>query len=526
MNAQTHEQGAGAPGFMGSSRATREDVRGALYSSIGTLRLEADDAMKRLEPYLTGSSPIEEADLPRLREAYTIAARIVSKRLSGEDLARLYDLDQAANAEIVNQGLERRLLDLGRFVNLWVTFGTALAVEPASTITEESAYREAEAILFAEEDRRARLAALPRGMSCGEILSAEFPPPAWIVPGLLVSGLTILAGAPKLGKSWLALALGAAVGSGGAVLGRYRVERRGALYLALEDTPRRLKDRLEKIGAAHDARLDLFTQWRNGAEGIADLDAYLTENPTVKLVLVDTLARFRGAPSGDDRYAADYAAASAIKTVADRRDCAIVLIHHIRKMAAEDIMDTVSGSNGINGAADSTWVLTRARGEADASLFITGRDVEEQTLALRFDSVCGSWAVLGDAEDYAQTNERRAILRELEGGREAKSGELAKALGKSPQAISNRLRDLEREGLVRSPRYGVWAVVSRVSSESVKVAEVAEVAQPELTHLNDLHEVIAEPAPDATFPKAGRRRKSGEAVGVEWEDLGAEEALE
>jgi len=452
------------------------------------IRLEAEDAMKRLEPYLSHVEPVEEASLPRLREAYTVAARIASKRLSGEDLARLYGLDVAANAEIVNQGLERRLLDLGRFVNLWVTFGTALAAESASTIAEEAAYREAEEIILGEETRRARLATLPRGMSCGELLATDFPPPAWIVPGLLVSGLSILAGAPKLGKSWLALAIGSAVGSGGAVLGRYRVERRRALYLALEDTPRRLKNRLEKIGASSGSWLNLFTQWRSGTEGIADLDAYLEEYPDIKLVLIDTLARFRGAPSGDDRYAADYAAASSIKTVADRHDCAIVVIHHVRKMASEDIMDTVSGTNGLNGAADSTWVLTRTRGEADASLFITGRDVEEQTLALRFDSDCGSWAVLGDAAEYAQSRERRDALDAvpLEPA-SRKTKDIVARLEKKPAAVSRLLEKLEAEGLVFSPNYGEWSRRGGKSGNSVKVEPtIKEPVQGTFTLLPDL----------------------------------------
>jgi DNA-binding transcriptional ArsR family regulator len=463
--------------------------------------------MERLEPYLSGKEPVEEAALPRLREVYIIVARIAAKLLSSKDIAALYKADLAANAELVRAGLERRALDLGQLTNLWQDLGAVLEKSKPDHGATEDDWAAAAGILYVEETRRARLAILPRGMTVGELLATNFPPPQWIVPELLVSGLTILAGAPKLGKSWLALALGSAVGSGGAVLGRYRVERRRALYFALEDTPRRLKNRLEKIGASSDSRLALFTQWRSGTEGVADLDAYLEEHPDIKLVLIDTLARFRGTPQGDDRYAADYAAAASIKMIADKHDCAIVVVHHVRKMAAEDIMDTVSGSNGLNGAADSTWILTRARGEADASLFITGRDVEEQTLALRFDSTCGTWMVLGEAGDYAQTNERRAILRELEGGREVKSGELAKTLGKSPQAISNRLRDLEAEGLIRSPRYGVWTLISRVSRESVKVVNERETVkvsdiQPGLTRLNDLH---GDTSPEAETPTTTSR---------------------
>jgi len=361
----------------------------------------------------------------------------------------------------------------------WRAIDAALGIEEPADISAEG-FAEAAHLLRGEEERQARVAALPRGYSVGELLATDFLPPTWIIPELLTTGLTILAGAPKLGKSWLALTLGAGIGSGGAILGAYRVERRNALYLALEDTPRRIRGRLEKIGAAPSSLLTIYTKWRSGAEGLADLDAYLVETPSTHLVIIDTFARFRGAPTTDDKYTADYSAAAAIKDLADQRNCAIVLIHHTRKLASEDAMELVSGTNGLNGAADATWILTRARGEADASLFMTGRDIEERSLALRFDSGLGTWQALGDAAEFAQTRERRDILSELEEGREVKTGDLARALDKTPQAISNRLRDLEREGLVYSPRYGYWALKGRVTRETVNPKR-------ETKQLNDFH---------------------------------------
>jgi hypothetical protein len=454
----------GSPSYAtGHERApSRDNVAGSLNSVIADLRREAENLVK-LPDYLGQAEELIGAE--RVAKAIAVAERIASMRLSGAELVGLFraEIDCRTRLATVEPSPELAAMR-------WECYGAALVAEVAAETAAAREYAEAVEILYAEETRRVRLSSLPRGMSCGELLSTNFPAPAWIVPGLLVSGLSILAGAPKLGKSWLALAIGAAVGSGGAVLGRYRVERRRALYLALEDTPRRLKNRLEKIGASADSFFDLFTQWRNGVEGIADLDAYLEEHSDIKLVLIDTLARFRGSPSGDDRYAADYAAASSIKTVADRHDCAIVVIHHVRKMASEDIMDTVSGTNGLNGAADSTWVLTRTRGEADASLFITGRDVEEQTLALRFDSNCGSWAVLGDAAEYAQSRERREVLDSvpLEPA-SRKTKDIVARLDKKPAAVSRLLEKLEAEGLVFSPNYGEWSRRGGKSGNSVKV---------------------------------------------------------
>jgi DNA-binding transcriptional ArsR family regulator len=314
-------------------------------------------------------------------------------------------------------------------------------------------------------ERVKRLKKLGRSYTFADLIAAEFPPPIWIIVDLLTTGLTILAGAPKLGKSWLILAINYAVGIGGAVLGRYRVESRDVLYLALEDTPRRLKNRLEKIAATSTAAVRIFTAWKSGAEGLADLDAYLGENPCTKLVAIDTLARFRGASHGDDRYSEDYAFAASIKAIADKYEVAIIAVHHVRKMGSEDPMDMVSGTNGLNGGADATWILSRTRGEADATLYVTGRDIEEQRLALTFDPACASWTIIGDAQEYEQGKERRQVLDVLPMGAARSTGEISRAIGKKEPATSYLLKKLADEGLVKSPKYGYW---TRLTPQTTK----------------------------------------------------------
>jgi len=338
----------------------------------------------------------------------------------------------------------------------------------------------------AREARIARLAKLPQpGYTVNELLGMDFSPPVWIVPGLLTVGLTILAGAPKLGKSWLALALGTGVGSGGAVLGAYRVEQRAALYLALEDNNRRLQSRLQKIEADSHADLTLYNSWRSGTEGLADLDAYLGENRNTKLVIIDTLAKIRSPSTSSNQYEADYRDASGFKVLADKYEIAIVIIHHTRKMDSEDQMDKVSGTNGLNGAADATWILSRARGESDATLFCTGRDIEEQSLALTFDRDFATWRVLGDAAEYSQSRERREVLAVLPLGAAMKTKEIADAIGKKPQATGYLLNALAKEGIVKSPDYGYWTRIEPCNPCNT-VTDKQGPDLPEVTGIQDL----------------------------------------
>ncbi|WP_207936044.1 AAA family ATPase [Actinomadura sp. KC216] len=235
--------------------------------------------------------------------------------------------------------------------------------------------------------------------TAAELLSAEFPPPRWAVPGVLAEGVNLLAGPPKVGKSWLALALAVAVATGGKALGSIDVEAGPVLYLALEDTGRRLQSRLGKALADRDTWPDALSfaiEWPPlTSGGDARLAAWLDEHPSARLVIVDVFAKLRGTvPPGLSAYDADYLSMSRIKAVADHYGVAVLLIHHTRKMTSDDFLTDVSGTNGLAGAADATLVLRRTRGEADGVLHVVGRDVDEAQYAMAFYPDLGTWQML------------------------------------------------------------------------------------------------------------------------------------
>ena len=73
----------------------------------------------------------------------------------------------------------------------------------------------------------------------------------------------------------------------------------------------------------------------------------------------------------------DYAALSPLKHLADTYHLAILVIHHLRKSSGQDILDQVTGSTGLTGAMDEILLLKRERERDEATLFITGRDIQE-----------------------------------------------------------------------------------------------------------------------------------------------------
>lgn len=211
-----------------------------------------------------------------------------------------------------------------------------------------------------------------------ELMATEFPPSKWAVPGLLCEGLNLLAGAPKLGKSWLSLGLGAAIANGEPALGAIDVERGPVLYCALEDTGRRLQRRRRQMIAAGGRAASLLTietacpTISHGGEAL--LCDWLEDSPHARLVIIDTFAKMRGS---DPTGAAAYAAAARFKTLADHYNVPFLLIHHVRKQGAHDFQDPISGTNGLTGAVDATLVLKRSRGQADGVLHVTGRDAKK-----------------------------------------------------------------------------------------------------------------------------------------------------
>ena len=250
-------------------------------------------------------------------------------------------------------------------------------------------------------------------ISAADLEHLELPEPRYAVPGFLVAGLVLLASKPKIGKSWMALDFAIAVASGGKALGAIDIPEAGdVLYLALEDTKRRLQTRLRRLLVeGFPPRLNFAQEWPkldNG--GIAKLEEWLTAHPMARLVVIDVWKRVRQARrKNGDPYSEDYEHLVELKTLADRFDVTVLVIHHTRKAEAADVLDEVNATTGASGACDSILVLHRSRTAADAEIWITGRDLEEGRKALRFDK--GSWALLGDSSEVARSSQRQDILR-------------------------------------------------------------------------------------------------------------------
>jgi hypothetical protein len=182
-------------------------------------------------------------------------------------------------------------------------------------------------------------ARLRTSYTAADLMTMEFPEPRWAVPGIISEGVNLLAGPPKVGKSWLSLGLGLSVALGSKAMDAVPVEGGPVLHLALEDTPRRLQSRIGKVlaGRPAPAGLTLATACppipQGGDEAIG---AWLDANRDARMVIIDVFAKMRGMSSpGMSAYDADYQAVGRVKRIADNYGVAIVLVHHVRKAGSD-----------------------------------------------------------------------------------------------------------------------------------------------------------------------------------------------
>lgn len=298
-----------------------------------------------------------------------------------------------------------------------------------------------------------------------DLLATRFPEPRWAIPGLIPEGLTFFAGAPKLGKSWLMLNLCVAVAAGGRALGKIPVEQGLALYLALEDSPRRMKARLVNVleGERAPGNLRIELEWPSLLDGGADqLGRILTAQPAVRLVVVDVFARVRPQAGSDaSKYDADYTAAVPLKALADHHSVAVVAVHHTRKAKSDDFLETVSGTFGLAAAADTVAVLRRARSSADAALSITGRDVDEAEHALRFDA--GRWTLLGPASDFELGETRQRILQTLRDRGAMTPKQVADQLDLNHELVKKTLQRMVKDDQCDTDGQGTYLPLSPMS---------------------------------------------------------------
>lgn len=298
-----------------------------------------------------------------------------------------------------------------------------------------------------------------------DLQAMELKPINWIIEYLLCEGLLILAGRPKIGKSFLALNMSLAIANGGYALGYFKANQNSVLYIPYEDNYRRLQDRINKMLTEErikEAPSNLLIPNECNfpkltSEGIATLETILNTNPNIKLVVFDTLGRaiVRSNKRNSNAFQDEYDFLSAIQKIALQRHISILFIHHTTKMQYEDVFDQVLGTTGLTASPDSLMLLSRDSNK-EFILSIKGRDIEEIEYKVKFQNCI--WTVEGE-KDKTTTPEREEIISLFkQSDRPLTTKEIAEQLQKSESNINKMLRKMVNTGIMKNEKYGQYVL--------------------------------------------------------------------
>jgi len=248
----------------------------------------------------------------------------------------------------------------------------------------------------AEVDKQRRVP--PAYHKATELMQKKLRPMEYPITDILPEGLGIVAGAPKVGKSWLTLQAAIAIATGTTLLGKQADKPRPVLYYGLEDGERRFQKRIAALTEPGTDLSLLAFHYESPAigEGLEDdIAAFMDQNGEDSVVFIDVLAKIRPPAKGrGSAYDEDYGVIGPLQTLSKNHPgSSLVIVTHDRKMGSDDFLTTVTGTRGVTGAADWVWVVRRPRLEDIGNIYITGRDIERDAMITA--SFGGAWSLVG-----------------------------------------------------------------------------------------------------------------------------------
>lgn len=294
-------------------------------------------------------------------------------------------------------------------------------------------------------------------LTFAEIEQMEVNPINWVVPDLLPVGLTVLAGDPKAGKSFIAQNLSYAVATGGLVFGKFPTNQGDVLHLGLEDPLGRFKARMlamQKESGVSPTAGNFTRTWNIMPQGLDDLKLWIDQADNPRLIIIDTLEKFRGQSErklSGNAYSLDYRDMGAIQKIALENNIGVVVIHHLTKVSVSDPMGKVSGSYGISGAADMVFVFSRSsRDKMSGKLRSMGRDTADAVYDLEWSDDNGVWMCQQYAmnENANQLSDKiMCVFREARGTK-FKVSDISDGVGVSRHLAQEELKELIRHELL------------------------------------------------------------------------------
>ena len=290
---------------------------------------------------------------------------------------------------------------------------------------------------------------LPERYTVAELYDLKLPDPKWAIPDMVPEGVTILGGRPKVGKSWMALQMAHSVGCGGMFFGR-KIEKGNVLYIALEDGPKRLQNRISKHKIPRDACITFVRDWEPlYKDGLAILYAEIIQHD-YRLIIIDTLTRALRGLDQNDQPAIDVVMSN-VQRMANDQHVSILFNDHTNKPRGTlgDPVDDIMNSTVKTAVVDMVLALYREQGNKSAKLKGRGRDADEVDLTVNWDPELFYWQCEGESGQVKLTGSKKDILDVLQLLGKSSCQQVAKEAGKDRDNTRKLLNELYIAGLVK-----------------------------------------------------------------------------
>jgi len=248
---------------------------------------------------------------------------------------------------------------------------------------EENAIK---AAMQSDQPKQKKKRKLRKLKTADALMQKDLPEPRVIVGvdnelPLLVEGTCILSAKPKVGKSWLALAMCIAVANGDDFLG-YKTRKSSTLYLDLETSEQLQQKRLRRMlnGAEPPKNFYLETETDTIENGFVDqIEDYLKQDPNIGLVVIDVFQIIRSTAKSakETEYEHAYRDITPLNELAQKHHISIILVMHDRKSVdPDDPFSNILGSTGLQGAATQMIVMYRRRKDDPIHISVKGKTID------------------------------------------------------------------------------------------------------------------------------------------------------
>lgn len=280
------------------------------------------------------------------------------------------------------------------------------------------------------------------------LMETQYTPITWIVQDILPSGLAMLAGKPKHGKSFLCLDLAIHVALGQSFWG-YATHHGEALYLSLEDDARIVKkNRMQLSGLCSIPNLYYGFEFPKGNDAIQRLQQLIHDNPNLKLIIIDIIGCVIPYMSGDQSNKYDFISNSLEQFKMILKDTGVCLLftHHTSKKDYALSQDKVLGSTAYQAKVDTFMVLEK-KDDSSSTLSIDGKFMQGSKTLLLSRNENGSFSIMGERNKPVSEMER--LLEIVKSSKTPLSPKQASVIMQKDTTILNQmLHRLFKQGLI------------------------------------------------------------------------------